>query len=107
MSVLFRTELTRFEYAATGTSYGGVVDFLIVKGPPASISKHEILLGFALLTRSSSAQNFYSADLSSRLRTQISQYGQTLLVKHFLLLSAGRGAQLRCMFAPATRMGIF
>jgi len=36
MSVLFRTELTRFEYAATGTSYGGVVDFLIVKGPPAS-----------------------------------------------------------------------
>src|ERR1700685_3324802 len=29
----FRTESTQFEYAAT--SYGGVVDFLIVKGPPA------------------------------------------------------------------------
>ena len=33
----FRMESTRFEYAAT--SYGGVVDFLIVKGPPATISK--------------------------------------------------------------------
>jgi hypothetical protein len=38
----FRMESTRFEYAAT--SYGGVVDFLIVKGPPASISKYEIQL---------------------------------------------------------------
>jgi hypothetical protein len=28
---------TRFEYAST--SYGGVVDFLIVRGPPASISQ--------------------------------------------------------------------
>jgi hypothetical protein len=36
----FRMAATRFEYAAT--SYGGVVDFLIVKGPPASI---EFLLG--------------------------------------------------------------
>jgi len=36
----FRMEATRFEYAAT--SYGGVVDFLIVKGPPASI---KFLLG--------------------------------------------------------------
>ena len=33
----FRTESTRFEYAAT---YEGVVDFLIVKGPPAAISKY-------------------------------------------------------------------
>lgn len=38
----FRMEPTRFEYAAT--SYGGVVDFLIVKGPPASIGKYEIQL---------------------------------------------------------------
>ena len=36
----FRMESTRSEYGAT--SYGGVVDFLIVKGPPASISKYEI-----------------------------------------------------------------
>jgi len=35
----FRMDSTRFEYAAT---YGGVVDFLIVKGPPASI---KFLLG--------------------------------------------------------------
>src|ERR1700683_2903702 len=64
-------ESTRFEYATT--SYGGVVDFLIVKGPPASISKYLIQLWFrpALLIPSSSTQNFYSADLSSRLRTQI------------------------------------
>ena len=34
----FRMESTRFEYATT--SYGGVVDFLIVKGPPAAISKY-------------------------------------------------------------------
>ena len=38
----FRMEPTRFEYAAT--SYGGVVDYLIVKGPPASISKDELQL---------------------------------------------------------------
>lgn len=36
----FRMEPTRFEYAAT--SYGGIVDFLIVKGPPASIGQNEI-----------------------------------------------------------------
>ena len=35
----FRMEsTTQFEYAAT--SYGDVVNFLIVKGPPASISKY-------------------------------------------------------------------
>ena len=38
----FRMAPTRFEYAAT--SYGGVVDFLIVKGPPASISKDDLQL---------------------------------------------------------------
>jgi len=38
----FWMESMRFEYAAT--SYGGFVDFLIVKGPPASISKYEIKL---------------------------------------------------------------
>lgn len=66
----FRMDSTRFEYAAT--SYEGVVDFLIVKGPPASISKCKITPGFRLhlLIPSSSAQNFYSADLSSRLRIQ-------------------------------------
>ena len=36
----FRMDSTKFEYAAT--SYGDVVDFMIVKGPPASISKYEI-----------------------------------------------------------------
>lgn len=36
----FRMDATRFEYAAT--SYGGVVDYLIVKGPPAAI---KFLLG--------------------------------------------------------------
>ena len=34
----FQMESTRFEYAAT--SYGDVVNFMIVKGPPASISKY-------------------------------------------------------------------
>jgi hypothetical protein len=65
-------ESTRFEYAAT--SYGGVVDFLIVKGPRASISKYEIQLRFrlpSLLIPTPSEQNFYSADLNSRLRAQI------------------------------------
>lgn len=33
----FHMEPKRFEYAAT--SYGGVVDFLIVKGPPDNISQ--------------------------------------------------------------------
>lgn len=68
----FRMESTRFEYAAT--SYGGVVDFLIVKGPPDSISNYGLPLSFrfsALLIPPSSVQNFYLGDLSSRLRTQI------------------------------------
>ena len=38
----FRMDATRFEYAAT--SYGGVVDYLIVKGPPAAISLYTIRL---------------------------------------------------------------
>ena len=36
----FQMEPTRFEYAAT--SYGGVVDYLIVKGPPTTISEDEL-----------------------------------------------------------------
>jgi len=63
----FRMEPTRFEYAAT--SYGGVVDYLIVKGPPASISKDEFYFP-TLLISSLSVQNFYSVAPSSRLRTQ-------------------------------------
>lgn len=42
----FRMEATRFEYAAT--SYGGTVDFLIVKGPPSDIGQHKIQLSFCL-----------------------------------------------------------
>jgi hypothetical protein len=38
----FRMDATRFEYAAT--SYGGVVDYLTVRGPPAAISLYTIRL---------------------------------------------------------------
>jgi hypothetical protein len=67
----FRMDSTRFEYAPT--SYGGIIDSLIVKGPPASISM-KFSSDFhlpPLLIPTSSVQNFYWTDLSSRLRTQI------------------------------------
>ena len=38
----FQMDATRFEHAAT--SYGSVVDYLIVKGPPAAISLYTIRL---------------------------------------------------------------
>ena len=38
----FQMDLTRFGYTAAATSYGGVVDFLIVQGPLAFIGKYEI-----------------------------------------------------------------
>ena len=42
----FRMEVTRFEYAAT--SYGGTVDFLIVKGPPSDIGPDKRYLSSCL-----------------------------------------------------------
>lgn len=46
----FRMEMTRFEYAAT--SYGGTVDFLIVKGPPSDIGPDKIYLSSCLPSNS-------------------------------------------------------
>ena len=70
----FQMEMTRFEYATT--SYGGLVDFMIVKGPPSSISKsrYAALISFIPSSNfhdSSFEQNFYLVGPSLCLRTQM------------------------------------
>jgi hypothetical protein len=40
----FRINATKLEQ--TTTSYGGVIDYLIVNGPPSTISKYRIQLWF-------------------------------------------------------------
>ena len=68
----FQMESTRFKYAAT--SYGDVVNFLIVKGPPDSISKYDIKNSDCILLPahclSFGCKNFYLLDLNLHLPTQ-------------------------------------
>ena len=106
----FRMAATRFEYAAT--SYGGVVDFLIVKGPPASIGQYQMNIAHIFFACSF---YYYSLRVFTRRTSACvyrSRYGQTPLVEH--LRSQERrvqrchtsGCHGRSVILPTTQVSI-
>jgi hypothetical protein len=99
----FRMDSTRFDY--TATSYGGVVDFMIVKGPPASMRCSPdsvcILCSFhhhprRILTRRTSARVYGPG------------YGQSLRVTKPRKMGLGmQGCHGRCVILSTTQVSTF